>query len=131
MMPLAPNHSGVIIRNGDDAGLGIATMTKFSRASSDWRTWYQLEKWRKRRRHQLRKAPLCEMCLKIGKLERASIADHVVSHKGDWNWFWLGELQSLCKPCHDSRKKFVDFRGYDPTIGEDGWPIDPRHPVYR
>jgi 5-methylcytosine-specific restriction enzyme A len=99
--------------------------------SPDWRDWYQLERWRRRRRHQLRVEPLCAMCLKLSKVEPATIADHVVSHRGDWNEFWLGELQSLCKPCHDSRKKVVDLRGYDPEIGADGWPLDQRHPVYR
>jgi hypothetical protein len=45
--------------------------------------------------------------------------------------FWRGKLQSLCSHCHESRKKRFEHRGYDNTIGEDGWPIDPRHPVYR
>jgi hypothetical protein len=32
---------------------------------------------------------------------------------------------------HESRKKFVEHRGFDCTIGADGWPTDPNHPVYR
>ena len=106
-MPLAPNHQ------------------------RPWREWYQLERWRRIRRHQLRKTPLCEMCLKLGRLERATIADHIIEHEGDWNLFWTGALQSLCAPCHNSRKRLVNERGYDPEIGEDGWPLDRNHPVYR
>jgi hypothetical protein len=45
--------------------------------------------------------------------------------------FWTGKLQSLCSHCHESRKKSAEHRGYDRTIGPDGLPIDPRHPVYR
>jgi hypothetical protein len=45
--------------------------------------------------------------------------------------FFSGELQSLCKACHDGAKKFVETRGYRPDIGLDGRPLDPRHPVYQ
>jgi hypothetical protein len=44
---------------------------------------------------------------------------------------WTGALQSLCAHCHESRKKLVERYGYDKTIGLDGLPTDPRHPVYR
>jgi len=66
-----------------------------------------------------------------GKVEPATVADHIEPHHGNANAFWLGKLQSLCRHWHESRKKFVERRGYDKAIGLDGWPIDPRHPVYR
>jgi 5-methylcytosine-specific restriction enzyme A len=96
--------------------------------SPDWRDWYQLQRWRKIAKHQLKIEPLCKLCLAAGIASRATIADHVESHRGDWNSFILGKLQSLCKPCHDSTKRTL--RGFHPAIGEDGFPIDPRHPVY-
>ena len=71
------------------------------------------------------------MCLAHDRATPATIVDHVKSHRGDWNEFWLGELQSLCKNCHDSSKAVMDHRGFDPTIGADGWPIDRAHPIYR
>src|SRR5262245_58464266 len=40
------------------------------------------------------------------------------------------ELQSLCKLRHESAKKREEARGYSTAIGADGWPVDPRHPVY-
>jgi hypothetical protein len=49
-----------------------------------------------------------------------TIADHVVPHKGDWNDFRLGELQSLCKQCHDSTKQLIERRGYSYETGTDG-----------
>jgi 5-methylcytosine-specific restriction enzyme A len=39
--------------------------------------------------------------------------------------------QSLCDFHHNSTKKIVEARGFDPAIGEDGMPLDPRHPIYR
>jgi hypothetical protein len=56
---------------------------------------------------------------------------HVEPHKGDYNKFVLGKLQSLCATCHSSTKAIVEKRGYDTAIGADGMPLDPRHPVYR
>jgi hypothetical protein len=58
-----------------------------------------------------------------------NLADHVEPHRGDYNKFRLGRLQSLCAHCHSSTKAIVEKRGYDPTIGTDG--LDPRHPIYR
>jgi len=71
------------------------------------------------------------MCLAEGRIVAARIADHVEPRRGDPIKFWTGRLQSLCAHCHESRKKRSEHRGYDNTIGADGWPIDPRHPVYR
>lgn len=64
-----------------------------------------------------------------GVATAATIADHVTSHEGDWNAFITGELQSLCEPCHNSRKRLLDVDGYSSNIGADGWPTDPRHPA--
>jgi 5-methylcytosine-specific restriction enzyme A len=75
--------------------------------------------------------PLCEWCLREGKVVAARVADHIEPHHNDPVKFWNGKLQSLCAHRHESRKKRFEHRGYDNTIGVDGWPIDPRHPVYR
>jgi 5-methylcytosine-specific restriction enzyme A len=93
--------------------------------------WYSLDRWRRRSRYQLQIHPLCAMCLQRGLVVPATIAHHVIPHRGDWNEFVLGELQSLCKPCHDGPAKTRELRGYDTTIGTDGLPVDPMHPVYR
>jgi 5-methylcytosine-specific restriction enzyme A len=85
-------------------------------------------RWRKRRAEQLRDHPLCALCMKLHRrVTVATIADHVVPHRGDHVLF-EGPLQSVCKPCHDSVKqqqeKSGSFRGCD----ADGWPLDPCHP---
>jgi len=98
---------------------------------SAWAHWYGLERWRRRSRAQLREHPLCKLCLDHGRVTRATVADHIEPHRGNWNAFITGELQSLCKPCHDSAKRTQELRGYSTEIGPDGWPVDPRHPAYR
>ena len=71
------------------------------------------------------------MCLRENRLTPATCVDHVEPHRGDYNKFRLGKLQSLCAHCHSSTKATVEKRGYDPAIGADGWPLDPQHPFYR
>jgi len=70
------------------------------------------------------------MCLAKGKVEPATLADHVIPHRGDPQLFWLGELQSLCGSCHSSDKALLErgiVKQFDNDIGNDGWPTDPRH----
>jgi hypothetical protein len=97
-----------------------------------WQHLYNSAHWKRRRALQLKMHPLCKFCLEgRGKVVPAEVADHVEPHGGDPNKFFLGELQSLCKSCHDSRKRFMEINGYAPDIGLDGWPIDPLHPANR
>jgi 5-methylcytosine-specific restriction enzyme A len=96
-------------------------------SSLPWRSWYSLQRWRRRARHQLKLEPLCASCLKVNRITPATIADHDPPHKGDWNAFGLGPLQSLCVDCHQ-RKFADDAHGYSCAIGDDGFPLDPKHP---
>jgi 5-methylcytosine-specific restriction enzyme A len=94
--------------------------------------WYNLGRWRKRSKAQLRAEPLCRMCAARGIVTVATVADHIEPHQGDWNSFLIGELQSLCVPCHDQGKRTIERRGFDPFATDaDGWPLDPRHPANR
>lgn len=105
-----------------------------SRASSrPSRRWYKSAAWRRKAKAQLRDFPFCAMCeaLDPPKVEAADIADHVIPHRDDYERFWRGELQSLCKPCHDGPKQRLEARGFAPGVGEDGWPADPNHPFNR
>lgn len=93
--------------------------------------WYDLQHWRRRRRHQLQIEPLCAQCAKAGRITPATVADHIEAHKGDWNKFRLGKLQSLCADCH-KRKWADDAHGYiSNMIGDDGFPLDKRHPFNK
>lgn len=97
-----------------------------------YRHLYNQARWKGphgRRKQQLAKQPLCEACLKAKRITRASVADHVIPHKGDEHLFWNGELQSLCAPHHDGAKQGEEIYGYGGQADEDGWPSDPRHPA--
>jgi 5-methylcytosine-specific restriction enzyme A len=93
---------------------------------------YGTERWRKIAAHQMRKQPLCVMCLERGQITPAQVADHIEPWKdsSDPNAFWFGKLQSLCASCHSGAKAEVEKRGYRTDIGVDGMPLDPKHPVY-
>lgn len=71
------------------------------------------------------------MCGEGGKVEPATVVDHVRPHKGDADLFWHGDLQPLCAPCHDGRKRAIELRGFDTAVGADGWPLDAAHPANR
>jgi hypothetical protein len=69
------------------------------------------------------------MCAARREIVAAQVANHIEDHKGDINSFLMGSLQSLCWSCHSS-KPGIEHRGFDTSIGLDGYPRDERHPVY-
>lgn len=83
--------------------------------------WQRLRKW------WLLRHPLCTFCEKAGRIELATVLDHIVPHRGDMTLFWdRSNWQGLCAPCHDSTKKLIES-GKLPAarIGLDGWPEEP------
>lgn len=103
-----------------------ATSATYARPA--WRSWYKTKAWKLKRQRQLAAEPTCRHCASKGVTKAATIADHVEPHRGDPVKFWEGELQSLCKPCHDRWKQSLERRGYSREIGDDGWPCDRKHP---
>ena len=106
-------------------------MARLKKRDRGVRDLYQKQKWRNIRRHQLQIEPICAIHLRKGEVVAAVIADHIEPHRGDLNKFWFGKLQSLCVNCHNSLKHIDELRersDFLHDIGEDGWPIDPRHP---
>lgn len=109
-----------------------------SAEAQSYRHLYNQARWKGphgRRKQQLAKQPLCETCLKAGRITVATVADHVIPHKGDEHLFWKGRLQSLCDAepwrCHSSRKQQEEATGYSRDVGADGLPTDPAHPFNR
>ena len=65
---------------------------------------YRGARWDRLRLAQLNKAPLCEKCQKTSHVIPATVVDHIKPHRGDTALFFdAGNLQSLCKPCHDRK----------------------------
>lgn len=62
-------------------------------------------RWQRRREAQLRSEPMCAYCARQGFVTPATVADHIVPHRGDPELFENGELQSLCASCHSSAKQ--------------------------
>jgi 5-methylcytosine-specific restriction enzyme A len=90
---------------------------------------YSTARWVRVARNQLQTHPLCRVCWDRGVITAAEVVDHVIPHKGDAVAFYMGELQSLCRPHHDRTKQQQEKRGYSSDVGDDGYPLDPKHPA--
>ena len=93
--------------------------------------WYHSARWHRRRSSQLKQHPLCCYCQALGDVVAATVADHVIPHRGDAYLFWNGQLQSLCPLHHSSSKQSEEIRGYGSERGLDGVPVDPLHPINK
>lgn len=93
--------------------------------------WYKTKVWLQLRRIHLDREPLCRRCKGEGRLTAATVVHHVKPHKGDWTAFNdPANLASSCASCHNSVEQSIEARGFDRAVGEDGWPVDERHPLY-
>jgi 5-methylcytosine-specific restriction enzyme A len=88
---------------------------------------YNTRAWQRKRYTQLKNSPLCAFCWGVGRAVPASVADHVIPHRGDEELFFNGELQSLCKVCHDSAKQQLERSGYLKGGDASGYPLDKNH----
>lgn len=83
--------------------------TTYQRKETDMRklrqTAYQLPAWRKMRETYMHEHPLCEECLKVGKVTAAEDVHHKTSpfRNGEVNYGLLlnyNNLMSVCRKCH-------------------------------
>jgi hypothetical protein len=79
---------------------------------------YSTAAWRKLRA-QLSVEPLSRMCQAEGRVTSATVADHVVAHRGDPDLFWSGPFQSLCATCHSRFKQSQESGGTKHLMGCD------------
>ena len=79
----------------------------------EWRQWYKTKRWQRLRWLVLvRDQFTCRMCGALEASTRLLVADHVQPHRGDAALFWAeGNLQTLCKACHDGAKQAAERRG--------------------
>lgn len=103
-----------------------------SAEANNYRRLYFTNRWRERRARQLAAEPLCRICQANGRTTAATVADHVIPHRGDETLFFEGALQSLCDEepfrCHSRVKQREENLGFSPAVDASGFPIDPRHP---
>lgn len=61
-------------------------------------------RWRRERSAFLELNPLCKHCQSDGRITIATVVDHIIPHKGDYQLFWdWNNWQPLCKQHHDSK----------------------------
>lgn len=66
------------------------------------------KRWQKARLLFLAAHPLCAECEREGKVEPATVVDHVVPHRGDYGRMWdEGNWQALCA-WHHNRKTVLE-----------------------
>ena len=63
-------------------------------------------RWQKARAAFLRAHPLCRSCQSAGRIESATVVDHIKPHRGNDALFWDHDnWQALCKACHDRKTR--------------------------
>ncbi|KEH08789.1 hypothetical protein GY15_32030, partial [Delftia sp. 670] len=59
----------------------------------------------------LREHPLCLMCQAQGRVEAATVVDHITPHRGDQSLFWRrSNWQPLCATHHSRDKQREEQR---------------------
>lgn len=102
-----------------------------ARGPQPWRLWYRSQRWREKALAQFAAHSLCSRCSTDHRPVAASVANHVIPHKGNETLFWEGELESVCAPCHDGAIRSEEARGHRIGMTIDGRPKDPKHPWNR
>ena len=97
-----------------------------------YRALYKTARWRKMRAAQLARQPLCQHCQAQGRDVAATVANHVIPHRGDMKLFWdETNLGSECKPHHDGLIQRQERLGAVLGCDRGGRPLDPGHPWNR
>ena len=77
------------------------------------RGWYKTAEWQRLRwRILVRDMFTCAFCGRVEGQTKNLVADHKVRHRFNAQLFWdEANLQTLCKPCHDSVKQRMEKGG--------------------
>ena len=94
---------------------------------SQHKALYNSASWKRKRLAQLQAEPLCRYCKAAGKITMATVADHIVPHRGNVELFYYGRLQSLCAQCHSGAKQELELTGKLRGCDTDGLPLDANH----
>jgi 5-methylcytosine-specific restriction endonuclease McrA len=79
-------------------------------ALKPWRRLYKTARWQRLRMSTfIRDQFTCQLCPRIEADTSQLVADHKTPHRGDERLFWDPDnIQTLCKPCHDSAKQSAE-----------------------
>ena len=101
--------------------------------AKEYRKLYNNKEWKALRRkvlvRDMFKCQRCGIFLTGGKTKpNSAVVNHKIPHKGNLVLFFnRSNLEAVCWTCHSGPIQSIERRGYDVTIGDDGWPIDPNH----
>lgn len=86
------------------------------KAANPLRALYGTARWQRLRWQVLaRDLFTCRRCGKVETDTSQLVADHVQPHRGSLDLFWdAGNLQCLCKPCHDRAKQRDEYQSRRP-----------------
>ena len=69
-----------------------------------WHSMYASKRWKDARIIYLSDNPFCIECSKLDRLIPATVVDHIVDHKGNYDLFWdTTNWQGLCYRHHNSK----------------------------
>ncbi len=70
----------------------------------EMREFYNSTEWRRLRGLKLKRCPVCEECLREGRITPAVIADHILpAREYPEHRLSMDNLQSLCRACHNKK----------------------------
>lgn len=73
--------------------------------TAEARAFYDSPRWRKVRAWYRKRHPACEECLRAGRTTPATLVDHIVPVRLGGAKFADANLQSLCDPCHQRKRR--------------------------
>ena len=75
----------------------------YKRTNRKKQTMYN-RRWQIYRKTFLSDNPFCVVCIAENRLTPATVVDHIVPHKDDYDLFWdVNNHQPMCKRCHDRK----------------------------
>lgn len=108
--------------------------SRYRDATQAYRQWYKTSRWQRLRWSVLVRdhvrcqrcghehealTQLCCLMASLGRLDEVKgsapdfVADHIIPHRGSPEMFWdRGNLQCICKTCHDRDKQREERRGW-------------------
>ena len=106
---------GALLFFSQGAKVGLNTDKRFENPLKSRRKkygdFYKSSAWGRRRKAQLRREPLCRICLSDHHRQTvATVADHISPIWDNFDGFLAGELQSLCASCHRQKTAFQDIK---------------------
>ena len=110
-------------------------MTKRSTTANKYRKLYSTKQWRTLRGTILTydhyRCQQYGVSLTSGKSQPTSaVVNHKKPHKGNLTLFYdPSNLEAVCWNCHLGVIQSEEALSYDATIGDDGWPVDEKHPT--